>query len=459
VSVEYKVVNPATGRLESEFPTATDAEIESAVARVSAAHASWSALPIEERAAVIHRVADLYEKRADELAAIITREMGKATADAVGEVEYSASIYRYYADNAVALLADEALPTEGGNAVIRKSSIGALLGIMPWNYPYYQVARFAGPNLLAGNTVLLKHAPQCPESALVMEQIFREAGVPEDAYVNIFASNEQAAATIADPRVRGVSVTGSERAGTAVASLAGANLKKVVLELGGSDPYLVLDTDDLDTVVKACAAGRMENGGQACNAAKRLIVADHLYDEFVDKLTRRMATYYTTGDPTDPSVKFGPLSSEAAVVNLDSQVQDAIAKGATVRTGGARIDGPGAFYPATVLTDVTPEMRAFREELFGPVAVVYKVSSVDEAVELANDTPFGLGASVFHTDTDVALEVANRIDTGMVFINDAEGGGPELPFGGTKRSGVGRELGPYGIDEFLNKKLIHVPTP
>jgi succinate-semialdehyde dehydrogenase / glutarate-semialdehyde dehydrogenase len=459
VGVEYKVINPATGQVESEFPTATDAEIESAVARVSAAHASWAALPVEDRAAVIHRVADLYDKRVDELAGIITREMGKATAEAVGEVEFSASIYRYYADNAASLLADEPIPADSGNAVIRKAPIGALLGIMPWNYPYYQVARFAGPNLLAGNTVLLKHAPQCPESALVMEQIFREAGVPEDAYVNIFASNEQAAAIIADPRVRGVSVTGSERAGTAVASLAGANLKKVVLELGGSDPYLVLETDDLDRVVKACAAARMENGGQACNAAKRLIVADHLYDEFVDKLTDRMASYYTTGDPTDPSVKFGPMSSEAAVVNLDSQVQDAIAKGATVRTGGARIDGPGAYYPATVLTDVTPEMRAFREELFGPVAVVYKVSTIDEAVELANDTPYGLGASVFHSDTDVALAVANRIDTGMVFINDAEGGGPELPFGGTKRSGVGRELGPYGIDEFLNKKLIHVPTP
>ena len=458
MSVEYKVVNPATGEVESEFPNATDAEIESAVARVSAAQGSWSARPLEERAAVIHRVADLYDKCADELAAIITREMGKATAEAVGEVEFSASIYRYYADNAASLLADESIPSDSGNAVIRKAPIGALLGIMPWNYPYYQVARFAGPNLLAGNTVLLKHAPQCPESALVMEQIFREAGVPDDAYINIFASNEQAASIIADPRVRGVSVTGSERAGTAVASLAGANLKKVVLELGGSDPYLVLEADDLERVVKACAAARMETGGQACNAAKRLIVADHLYDDFVGQLTDRMATYYTTGDPTDPSVKFGPLSSEAAVANLDAQVQDAIAKGATVRTGGARIDGPGAFYPATVLTDVTPEMRAFREELFGPVAVVYKVSSIDEAVALANDTPYGLGASVFHTDEAVALDVANRIDTGMVFINDAEGGGPELPFGGTKRSGVGRELGPYGIDEFLNKKLIHVPA-
>ncbi len=382
--------------------------------------------------------------------------MGKTTAEAVGEVEFVVDIYRYYADNAATLLADEPIPSDSGDAVIRKAPIGPLLGIMPWNYPYYQVARFAGPNLLAGNTVLLKHAPQCPESALAMEALFVEAGVPADAYVNLFATNEQVADIIADPRVRGVSVTGSERAGTAVASLAGAHLKKVVLELGGSDAYLVLETDDLPSVVEAAVVGRMENGGQACNAAKRFIVAEHLYDEFVDGLTKAMSEL-TTGDPFDPETSYGPLSSEAAAAGLMTQVQDAIDKGATVHTGGKRVPGPGAFVQATVLTDVTPEMRAFREELFGPVAVVYKVGSIDEAIELANDSPFGLGGAVFHTDTAVALDVANRLDTGMVFINAAEGGGPELPFGGTKRSGVGRELGPYGIEEFLNKKLIHVP--
>lgn len=457
MSVEYKVVNPATGVVEKEYATATDAEVEAAVARVTGAFKAWSSRPVEERAAVIHKVADLYAERATELAAIISREMGKATADAVGEVEYVVDIYRYYADNAATLLADEPIPSGSGDAVIRKAPIGPLLGIMPWNYPYYQVARFAGPNLLAGNTVLLKHAPQCPESALAMEAIFTEAGVPADAYVNIFATNEQVATVIADPRVRGVSVTGSERAGTAVAALAGAHLKKVVLELGGSDAYLILDTDDLPSVVEQSVVGRMENGGQACNAAKRFIVAEHLYDEFVDGLTEAMSKL-RTGDPFDPDVDYGPLSSEAAAAGLMAQVQDAIDKGATVRTGGKRAEGPGAFVEATVLTDVTPEMRAFREELFGPVAVVYKVGSVEEAVELANDSPFGLGGAVFHTDTAVALDVANQLDTGMVFINAAEGGGPELPFGGTKRSGVGRELGPLGIEEFLNKKLIHVPS-
>ncbi|MCZ3388786.1 MAG: NAD-dependent succinate-semialdehyde dehydrogenase [Actinomycetia bacterium] len=458
MTVEYKVVNPATGTIEKKFPTASDAEISSAIARADGVFRTWSATPLAERAAAIHRVADLHAERASELAALITREMGKTTAEAIDEVEYSADIYRYYADQAATLLADEPLKaSSGGNAFIRKAPIGALLGIMPWNYPYYQVARFAGPNLLVGNTILLKHAPQCPESALAMEAIFHEAGVPADAYINLFATNEQAADVIADTRVRGVSVTGSERAGTAVASLAGQHLKKVVLELGGSDPFIVLDTDDLPQVAKDAVAARMENTGQACNAAKRFIVAEPLYGEFVDLFAAEMAKL-TIGDPTDPSVSYGPLSSEAAAAGLMTQVQDAIDKGATVHTGGSRIDGPGAFIQPTVLTDVTPEMRAFREELFGPVAVIYKVNDAEEALALANDSPFGLGGAVYHSDPDIALDIANRLDTGMVWINEPEGGGPELPFGGTKRSGVGRELGPYGIDEFVNRKLIHIPA-
>jgi succinate-semialdehyde dehydrogenase / glutarate-semialdehyde dehydrogenase len=458
VTVEYKVLNPATGLVETEFPLASDEEIGQAISRSDQAFRSWSVTEIGERAALLHRVADLYAERTDELAAIITREMGKTTAEAVGEIEFVVDIYRYYADQGPSLLADEPIPSStGGDAIVRKSPIGPLLGIMPWNYPYYQVARFAGPNLMAGNTILLKHAPQCPESALAMERLFVDAGLKSDEYINLFASNEQVADIIADPRVRGVSVTGSERAGTAVASLAGQHLKKVVLELGGSDAFIVLDTDDLTSVVEAAVSARMENAGQACNAAKRFIVADRLYDEFVDQFTAAMAAQ-TTGDPFDPSTSYGPLCSEAAAAGLLAQVQDAIDKGATVRTGGTRPDIPGAFFTATVLTDVTPEMRAFREELFGPVAVVYKVGDVDEAVALANDTPFGLGGAVFHTDTAVALDVANRLDTGMVWINEAEGGGAELPFGGTKRSGVGRELGPYGVDEFVNRKLIHVPA-
>jgi succinate-semialdehyde dehydrogenase/glutarate-semialdehyde dehydrogenase len=458
MTVEYQVTNPATGAVEKKFPTASDAEIASAIERSDRAFRSWSETAVDARAALIHRVADLYVERAEELAALITREMGKTAAEAVDEVEYSVDIYRYYADQAATLLADEPLEsTSGGKAFVRKAPIGPLLGIMPWNYPYYQVARFAGPNLMAGNTILLKHAPQCPESALAMEQIFRDAGLPDDAYINLFASNEQAATIIADPRVRGVSVTGSERAGTAVASLAGQYLKKVVLELGGSDAFIVLDTDRLPEVVKDAVGARMENAGQACNAAKRFIVTEPHYDAFVEQMTAEMARL-RVGDPSDPDTSYGPLCSEAAANGLMAQVQDAIDKGATVHTGGRRLDRPGAFVEATVLTDVTPEMRAYYEELFGPVAVVYKVKDAEEALALANDSPFGLGGAVYHTDPSVALDIANRLDTGMVWVNEPQGGGPELPFGGTKRSGVGRELGPYGIDEFINRKLIHVPA-
>lgn len=453
----YKVTNPATGKVEKEFPTATDQELNKVLEQSQAAFAGWRFLGRDERAEIILAVSKIYRDRADQLASIITREMGKTIRDAVDEVEFSASIYEYYATEGPKLLADRPLDSEQpGRAWVRMAPIGTVLGIMPWNYPYYQVARFAAPNLIAGNTVVLKHAPQCPESALAMEEIFREAGLPADVYVNVFATNEQIGAMIADSRVAGVSVTGSERAGSAVAAQAGQHLKKVVLELGGSDPFIVLDTDDVASVAREAVAARMENAGQACNAAKRMIVLESVYDEFISEFTKAMAEQ-VPGDPTHPDTTFGPLSSEQAARNLTAQIRDAVDKGATLHLGGERIEGPGAFVQATVLSDVTPEMRAYREELFGPAAVVYKVGSIEEAVDLANDTPYGLGASVFCKDETLALEIADRLDTGMVWINEAEGGGPEMPFGGTKRSGVGRELGPLGIDEFVNKKLIHTP--
>jgi succinate-semialdehyde dehydrogenase / glutarate-semialdehyde dehydrogenase len=454
----YQVVNPATGEVEKEYPTATDAEIADVLDRAGRAYPSWRRTPMPERAEVLLRVAQLYKERSADLAAIITREMGKTTAEATGELKFTVAIYRYYANNGADLLKDEPLKSNTpGTAWVRKSPVGALLGIMPWNYPYYQVARFAAPNLMIGNTIVLKHAPQCPESATAMEQIFHEAGLPHDAYINIFATNEQVAGMIADPRIAGVSVTGSERAGSAVAATAGQNLKKVVLELGGSDPFIVLDGADLPAVAKAAAEARMENGGQACNASKRMIVTEDIYDEFVSEFTAAMSGY-TTGDPFDPATSYGPLSSERAAQILMEQIDDAVSKGATVHLGGHRLDGPGAFVEPTVLSGVTPEMRAYREELFGPAAVVYKVANADEAVDLANSSSYGLGGAVFSSDEGLALDVADRLDVGMVWINQAEGGGPELPFGGTKRSGVGRELGPLGIDEFVNKKLIHT-TP
>jgi succinate-semialdehyde dehydrogenase / glutarate-semialdehyde dehydrogenase len=456
--MKYQVVNPATGQVEREYPTATDAEIGEILDRAGRGYPAWRRTAMTERTEILLRVAQLYKERSADLAAIITREMGKTTAEATGELKFTVAIYRYYANNGADLLKDEPLKSNTpGTAWVRKSPIGALLGIMPWNYPYYQVARFAAPNLMIGNTIVLKHAPQCPESATAMEQIFHDAGLPADAYINVFATNEQVAEMIADPRIAGVSVTGSERAGSAVAATAGQNLKKVVLELGGSDPFIVLDGADLPSVAKAAAEARMENGGQACNASKRMIVAEGVYDEFVSEFTAAMSGY-TTGDPFDPATSYGPLSSERAAEILMEQIDDAVSKGATVHLGGHRLDRPGAFVEATVLSGVTPDMRAYREELFGPAAVVYKVSGADEAIDLANSSSYGLGGAVFSSDEALALDVADRLDVGMVWINQAEGGGPELPFGGTKRSGVGRELGPLGIDEFVNKKLIHT-TP
>jgi succinate-semialdehyde dehydrogenase / glutarate-semialdehyde dehydrogenase len=455
---EYKVVNPATNETEREFAAATDAEIEQVLERSERAYQTWRTTAKDERTKMLLRVAELYKERTDDLAALITREMGKPTREAKGEIQLVVSIYRYYAEQGPALLKDVPLsPRAGGTAFVRKEPVGPLLGIMPWNFPYYQVARLAAPNLMVGNTIILKHAPQCPESALAMEQIFHDAGLLDGAYINVFATNSQIADMIADPRVSGVSVTGSERAGAAVAEVAGRNLKKVVLELGGSDPFIVLDSDDVTKTVQAAVGARMLNAGQACNAAKRIIVVGDLYSEFVDQFSAAMAALHP-GDPADPASDFGPLSSEGAAQLLMGQIRDAVDKGATLRTGGQRLDRPGAFVEPTVLTDVTPQMRAYREELFGPAAVVYRVADASEAIELANSSSFGLGGVVYSADQARAEEVADLLDTGMVWINSPQGSMADLPFGGTKRSGVGRELGPAGIEEFVNKKLIYTPA-
>ena len=443
--IEYAVVDPSTGEEVRRFPTATDAEIQAAVEAAHAAHAAWSARSIAERAAVVRRIGDLHIERAAELGATIVQEMGKPLADAIGEVEFSGAIYHFYADNAESLLADKPITLLGGtgSAFIRPSSVGALLGIMPWNYPAYQVARFAGPNLVAGNTVVLKHAPQCPQSAAMIAQILTDAGVPAGAYVNIYATNEQIADVIAHPAIRGVSLTGSERAGAAVAEIAGRNLKKCVLELGGSDAFIVLSTDDLDATVAAAVAGRTDNNGQACNAAKRMVIIDSLYDAFVERFTAAMLA----------KAPEHPLSSMRAADVLTSQVERAVAQGATLVTAGERT---GAFFPPAVLTGVTPDNPIYREELFGPVAQVYRAKDEADAIRIANDTPYGLGSYVFTTDPEQALRVADGLDTGMVFVNGVGLDAPELPFGGTKRSGFGRELGTLGIEEFLNKKLIRI---
>lgn len=450
----YAVTNPATGLVEASYPEHSDAQLAEAVATAHSAVPELAKLSVEGRAALLNRVADIYAERRDALAAIITREMGKPVFQAGIEIDIVVSIYRYYASNGEAFLKDEVLEVAaGGKALVRKDAVGVLLGIMPWNFPYYQVARFAAPNLMIGNPILLKHAPQCPESALAMEQIFKDAGAPVGSYLNIFASNDQVADLIADRRVQGVSLTGSERAGAAVAEIAGRNLKKVVLELGGSDPFIVLADANLRAAAKFGMFGRFGNTGQACNAAKRFIVAEEVFDDFSAQFTE-LVKGISVGDPTQPKTFMGPLSSQAARDTLAAQVQDAIDLGATVLTGGQVLEGEGAFYAPTVLTGVTKEMRAFSEELFGPVAVLHKVAGEDEAVALANDSDYGLGASVHSADVERAASLAARLEVGMVAINEASGTAAELPFGGVKRSGIGRELGKYGMEEFVNRKLI-----
>ncbi|MGV0743237.1 NAD-dependent succinate-semialdehyde dehydrogenase [Mycolicibacterium sp. XJ870] len=444
---EYAVTDPATAEVVATYPTATDAEIQAAIDAAAKTGRTWARTStVAERAALLGKVADLHEQRREQLADVIVREMGKPRDQSLGEVDFCAAIYRYYAENAEKFLADEPIKLlEGdGSAVIRRGPIGVLLGIMPWNYPYYQVARFAGPNLVVGNTILLKHAPQCPESAELLQLLFLEAGFPQGAYIDIRATNDQVADIIADPRVAAVSLTGSERAGAAVAEIAGRNLKKCVLELGGSDPFIVLSTDDLDATVESAVEARLENTGQACNAAKRFIVSDNLYDDFLSKFTEKLLA---------AADGIAPLSSEQAAERLETQVKTAVDQGAKLTSAGER---RGAFFPPGVLTGVTEDNDAYHQELFGPVAVVYKAGSEEEAVAIANDTPFGLGSYVFTTDADQAVRVADKIDAGMVFVNAVGAEGAELPFGGVKRSGFGRELGRFGIEEFVNKKLIRI---
>jgi succinate-semialdehyde dehydrogenase/glutarate-semialdehyde dehydrogenase len=459
VTTQYKVVDPATGQTVEEFPTATDDQILDALDRSDKAFKSWRETPIQERTAVLRKVAEIYEERSEELAKIIQTEMGKAVPEGKGELQLVSLIYRYFADNAEAFMEDEPLKgPKNAEAFIERRPVGSLLGIMPWNFPYYQVARFAAPNLALGNTILLKHAPQCPKSAAVMEEIFQEAGLPADAYINIYATNEQVADVILpDPRNQGVSLTGSERAGSAVAAEAGRNLKKVVLELGGSDPYILLDTPDLAATVKTFFGARMGNTGQACNSPKRMIVMDDVYDEFVEQLTAA-AKEFTPEDPLAEDSKLSPLSSVAAKERFMEQVKATVADGATIHAGQDQYDLPGAFVKPVVLTDVRPGMRGYHEELFGPAFMVFKVSSEEEAIELANDTPFGLGSAVFSADQEKAEKVAEQVEAGMVFINAPEQSREFLPFGGVKRSGVGRELGPLAMDEFVNKRLVYKKT-
>ncbi|QSR24964.1 succinate-semialdehyde dehydrogenase [Nocardioides aromaticivorans] len=443
---KYAVCNPATGEVVETFPSATDEEVAAAVASAHDAYTGWGRTStVAERAALVRRVAELHRERAGELAKAINEEMGKALAAAEGEVLFSADIYQYYADRAGEFLADQEIELLGGEgrALLRRQPVGALLGIMPWNYPVYQVARFAAPNLVTGNTIVLKHAAQCPRSAALQAAIFRDAGLPEGAYVNVYATNDQIADVIADPRIQGVSLTGSERAGSIIGEIAGRNLKKCVLELGGADPFVLLSTDDLDGAVDDALSARTGNVGQACNGAKRFVVVDDLYDDFVATLHERVAA----------AAAGAPLSSLAAAEGLAEQVDAAVAAGAHLVTSGER---NGAFHPVGVLTDVTPDNPAYHQEFFGPVAMVFRAADEADAVRIANDTPYGLGSYVYSTDPEQADRVASALEVGMVFVNGVGLEAVELPFGGVRLSGYGRELGSLGIEEFVNKKMIRI---
>ena len=414
--MSYAVTNPATGETVKTYDTITDAELETAIAAADEAHRTWSkSTTVEERAALIRRVSELHTERRQELAELMVREMGKPITQALSEADFAAAIYEYYAEYSTDFLRDEPIQllAGDGSAVIRRSSLGVLLGVMPWNFPYYQVARFAGPNLIIGNPILLKHAQQCPESAAAMQQIFLDAGFPAGAYVNIYASHDQIEQVIA---------------------------------------FILLSTDDLDATVQNAVDARLDNSGQSCNAAKRFIVAEELYEPFLEKFTAKIAAIEAT-DPTSADSALGPLSSLKAAEGIDEQVKRAIEHGATLVHGGIR---DGAFFQTTVLTDVTPGNPASKEEFFGPVAQVYRAKDEADAVRIANDTPFGLGSYVYTTDQEQALRVADGIEAGMVFVNVVLADGAELPFGGIKRSGSGRELGRFGADEFVNKKMIRI---
>lgn len=452
----YQSTNPYDGKVLASFDEHDAAALETRLqAAADCFERDWRARSYAERAVVLKRAAALMRERAGDLAKLATLEMGKLLAQSAGEVALSAAILDYYADNAQAFLAPEKLSSDGTETMVESSPVGVLLGVQPWNYPYYQIARFAAPNLMAGNVVMVKHASNVPQCALAFAQLLHDAGAPNGAYTNLFISKDQIAQLIDDPRIRGVALTGSEAAGATVAARAGQNLKKTTLELGGSDAFIVLDDADLDKAVKHAVSGRMGNAGQACTASKRFIVVESMADRFLDKFQQALGNF-SAGDPLDAATTLAPLSSARALDTLLEQVQRSVGAGARLVMGGAAIDGVGAFMQPTILTDIDAANPAYTEEFFGPVALFFRVADDDAAVALANDSPFGLGGSVFTENIERGKRLARRIDTGMVFINSAAVSSPELPFGGVKNSGYGRELSAAGIQEFVNKKLIRV---
>ena len=455
--MSYQSVNPSNGKVLKKFKELSDAQLEIAIKTAATCFETWRHKTFAERAIIVTKAATIMRERADEFAKPVTLEMGKLIAESRGEVALSADILDYYAWNAEDFLAPQTLKPNSGEAVIENTPFGVLFGVQPWNFPYYQLARFAAPNLMAGNVVMVKHAGCVPQCAIAFEKLWRDAGAPAGAYTNLLISHKQVNRVIDDPRIKGVALTGSVEAGKSVAARAGQNLKKSTMELGGSDAFIVLDDADLDKTVKWAVWAKMNNMGQCCVAGKRFIVVEELADKFLEQFQAALADF-KPGDPMDKATTLGPLSTEGALVQLLGQIKNAVAKGAKVVMGGKRIDRPGSFMPPTILTNIKSGNPAFREEFFGPVALFFRVKNEDEAIALANDSDFGLGGSVFTNDVARGQRVASRIDTGMVFINHPTWTTADLPFGGIKNSGYGRELSSLGIQEFVNKKLVRTSS-
>jgi len=459
--MSYQSFNPATGILVKSFPEISDADFEKKIATAADCYASWRQKTYAERAKIVAKASAILHERIDEFAHPMTIEMGKRIGEARGEVQFSSEILAYYAKHAEKFLAPVKLHPTIGEAHMESSPIGVIFCVEPWNFPYYQLARVAGPHLMAGNVIMVKHASCVPQCAIAFEALWREAGAPAGLYTNLLISHEQSDRIIDDPRIKGVALTGSVAAGRSLAARAGKNIKVSSMELGGSDAFIVLEDADLAHTIKWAVWGRMYNTGQTCCAAKRFIVVEKLADRFLEEFRAALAAL-EPGDPMDEKTTLGPLSTESALVDLLRQVDGAVAKGAKVLLGGKRIDRAGSYMQPTILTDIAPDNPAFREEFFGPVALFFRVKDEEAAIALANDSDFGLGGSVFTKDVARGKRVATRVETGMMFINNISWSDAELPFGGIKDSGYGRELGNMGIQEFVNKKLVrtaHLEAP
>jgi len=459
--VAIATINPATGQTVKTFDEMSEADVERCLAAAAAAHASYRLTSFADRAAWMRRAADILDDERDQVGAMMTTEMGKTLTAAKAEVAKCATACRYYADHAAEFLADEpadAKAVGAENAYVSYQPLGAVLAIMPWNFPLWQAMRFAAPALMAGNVGLLKHASNVPQTALFMQDLFTRAGFPEGAFQTLLIGSARIEAVLRDPRVVAATLTGSEPAGQAVAAIAGDEIKKVVLELGGSDPFIVMPSADLQAAAQVAAVARCLNNGQSCIAAKRFIIHDAVYDEFERLFTEQMEGK-VVGDPMLDGTDVGPLASEQQRDDIEKLVADAVAKGARALCGGAAPDQPGFYYPPTVLSGITPEMRVHLEETFGPVATLYRVAGIDEAIDLANVTTFGLGANAWTNDEAERSRFTRDLDAGMVFINGNVTSYPDLPFGGIKRSGYGRELFSQGIREFCNIKSVWIGEP